>query len=191
MKHGFDKKTFTAKLFLNDLVYLFVHIPHYYSLSKNKKLTDQFIEKVNNITSSVNGCIYCSWFHAKQAVKSGLTEKEIKEMMQLQFQTNASDFELPALLYAQHYAETNRQPDKEMTENLFDFYGKKTANHIIIMIRRIYFGNLYGNTWEAVMSRLKGKPAPQSSIIFEALFFILNFWFMIPITMIMNRDKAK
>ena len=45
-------------------------------------------------------------------------------MLNLQFHADAADFQIPALLYAQHYAETNRNPDGKMTKNLIDFYGK-------------------------------------------------------------------
>ena len=111
------------------------------------------------VTTAVNECGYCSWFHAKQAVASGVSADEVGDMFQLQFQANASPRELTALLYAQHFAETNRNPDAEMTARLFDDYGERTAKHILVLIRTIYFGNLFGNTWDAVLSRFKGHPA--------------------------------
>ena len=46
-------------------------------------------------------------------------------MLNLQFAADASDFEVVALLYAQHYAETNRNQDKEMTKNCLTFTEKK------------------------------------------------------------------
>ncbi|MCD6091025.1 MAG: carboxymuconolactone decarboxylase family protein [Bacteroidales bacterium] len=148
---------------------------------RNKKLGKTFMEKVMTVVTAVNGCTYCTWFHAKQAVSSGISETEVKNMLNLQFEADASDFDVPALLYAQHYAETNRKPDKEMTKNLFDFYGEKTAKHIILMIRMIFFGNLLGNTFDAFLSRLKGKKAKNSNVIFETLFFIVNAPFMLPL----------
>ncbi|MCD6336717.1 MAG: carboxymuconolactone decarboxylase family protein [Candidatus Marinimicrobia bacterium] len=51
------------------------------------------------VAIAVNGCVYCSWFHAKQAVDSGISEDEIKNMMSLQFQADADEYELMALLY--------------------------------------------------------------------------------------------
>jgi len=82
------------------------------------------------------------------------------------------------------YAETNRNPDKEMTKKLFDFYGEKTAKHIILMIRMIFFGNLSGNTFDAFLSRLKGKKAKNSNVVFEILFFIVNVPFMLPLILV-------
>ena len=140
---------------------------------------------------AVNGCVYCAWFHAKQAIESGISEAEVRNMLNLQFHADASEFELLALLYAQHFAETNRKPEPEMTRKLFDFYGDKTANHIILLIRMIFFGNLYGNTWDAVISRFKGKPAKNSCIIFEIFFFLLNFLIMFPAMLLLRKDKKK
>ena len=63
------------------------------------------------VTSTVNGCTYCSWFHTKQALSSGISKEEIKKMINLQFQAETSDFELAALLYVQYFAKTDRKPE--------------------------------------------------------------------------------
>jgi len=181
MKDNFDRKIYTFRLLLNDLVFLFRNTVNIFSAMRNKKLGKVFMEKVMTVVTVVNGCTYCTWFHAKQAVSSGISKSEVKNMLNLQFKAVASDFEMTSLLYAQHYAETNRNPDEEMTKKLFDFYGEKTAKHIILMIRMIFFGNLSGNTFDAFISRLKGKKAQNSNIVFETLFFILTAPFMLPL----------
>ena len=67
-----------------------------------------------------------------------------------------------------------------MTAKFLDYYGEKTAKHIFVFMRMIYFGNLLGNTWDAVISRFRGNPAENSNLIFELFFFLLTFWFMGP-----------
>lgn len=189
MKNKFHRKIYTAGLLFNDLGYLLGNAPKIMRISKEQKISKAFMEKIMNVTTAVNGCTYCSWFHAKQALASGISEEEIQNMMDLQFKTDAKEFELMALLYAQHYAETNRNPDAEMTQKLSDYYGDKTANDILLVIRMIFFGNLYGNTWDAVLSRFKGRPAQGSNIVFELMFFLLNFWVMFPLMFLMKRDQ--
>ncbi|RLD55578.1 MAG: hypothetical protein DRJ01_16460 [Bacteroidetes bacterium] len=181
MKDNFDRKIYTFRLLLNDLVFLFRNNVNIFAAMRNKKLGKVFMEKIMTVVTAVNGCTYCTWFHAKQAVSSGINETEVKNMLNLQFEADASDFEVTALLYAQHYAETNRNPDEEMTIKLFEFYGEKTAKHIILMIRMIFFGNLLGNTFDAFLSRLKGKKAKNSNVIFETLFFVVSAPFMLPL----------
>ncbi len=181
MKHNFDKRIFTAALFLNDVGYLILSMPAIVAAMLNKKISKAFREKIMTVTTAVNGCSLCSWFHANQAVASGISEEEVKDMMNLQFNANADDFEIMALLYAQHFAETDRKPEEEMTRKFFEAYDKRTAGHILLFIRLINFGNLYGNTWEAVLSRFKGHPAERSSPVFEFFFFLHSFWYMFPL----------
>jgi AhpD family alkylhydroperoxidase len=156
---------------------------------KNANLGEQFMEKIMTVVTAVNGCVYCSWFHAKQAAQSGISQEEITNMLKLQFSTDAKENEITALLFAQHYAETDRNPDEEMTKKLNDFYGETTASHIVLFIRMIYFGNLGGNTFDAFISRLKGKKAPNSSFVFEFFFFLVSLPFMLPIFLFMKKDR--
>jgi len=130
MKEIFDRRIFTPEILLGDIWFLFTHLTQMIGMMFNEDINKAFIEKTMSVVTAVNGCAYCAWFHAKQAVVSGLSEEEIKNLMSLQFEADASDFELTALLYAQHYAETNRNPDEEMTRKLFDDYGQKTATNI-------------------------------------------------------------
>jgi len=178
MKEHYHKKIFSAASLLKDLGYLVLHWPRIVGAVLDREIDPAFREKILVVTSAVNECDYCSWFHARQAVASGVSAEEVGDMFQLQFQANASPRELSALLYAQHFAETDRDPDAAMTARLFDDYGERTAKHILALIRAIYFGNLFGNTWDAVLSRFRGNPAKASSVTFELVFFALVFWFM-------------
>lgn len=187
MSQKFDRRIFTFKLFLKDLKFLFIKFPRIISVLRDKEITRPFMEKIMSVVTAVNGCTYCTWFHANTAVSSGISKEEVKNMLNLQFEADASDFELLGLLYAQHYAETNRNPDKEMTEKFFEFYGDKNAKHILLIIRMIFFGNLQGNTFDAFLSRLKGNKAENSNIVFEFFFFIINAPFMLPLLLFMKK----
>ena len=181
MNKNFDRKIYTFKLLLTDLGFLFTNTPKIIGAMRNKKIGKPLMEKIMTVVTAVNGCVYCAWFHARQAASCGISDDEVKNMLDLQFQTDATDYEITALLFAQHYAETNRKPEKEMTEKLYKFYGNKTAFHITLMIRMIFFGNLAGNTFDAFLSRIKGEKAESSNVVFEFVFFILNLPFMLPL----------
>lgn len=189
MKKGFKKRIFTARLFFNDLGFLIWNLPKIIRVFTNKQNPKQLFEKILIVTDAVNGCIYCSWLDAKLAIKSGISEEEINNMMKLQFQTDVSESELNALLFAQHFAESNRNPDPEMTNKLFDYYGEKTAKNIILAIRTVTFGNLYFNTWGAIISRFKGNPAENSNVMFETVYFLLNFIIILPFIILRKLDK--
>ena len=181
MTKFFSRKIYTFKLLMKDVGFLISKTPQIFATTRDKKISKAYFEKIMTVVTAVNGCAYCAWFHAKKAVSSGVSTEEVKNMLNLQFHTDASDFEIPGLLYAQHYAETNRNPDKEMIDKLVDFYGEKTAKHIIIIIRMIFFGNLTGNTFDAFISRFKGIKAENSNVLFEFFFFIFNAPFLLPL----------
>lgn len=180
-KKEFDRRIFTAKTFFQDLFFLMTHVKEIYAAMKNEELGKKFMEKIMIVVTAVNGCTYCTWFHAKQAVATGISKEETKNIFQLQFKANAQEHELFALLFAQHYAETNRQPEADMSKKLIELYGTETAQHIIMFIHMIWFGNLSGNTFDAFLSRFKGIKASNSCIFFEFFFFIVNLPFMLPI----------
>ena len=189
MKRGFTKKIYTARLFFSDLGFLIWNLPKIISLFTSKQNPEHLLEKIFIVIDAVNGCIYCFWLDAKLAIKSGISEKEIHNILKLEFHTDASESELNALLFAQHFAETNRNPDPEMTKKLFDYYGEKTAKNIILAIRAVTFGNMYFNTWGAIISRFKGNPAPNSNVIFEIFYFLLNFIIILPFVILRKMDK--
>ncbi len=189
MKDQFEKRIFTPRLFLNDIGFLLTRCPSFIGAARDENITRAFVEKIMTVTTAVNECTYCAWYHTKAAAASGIGEVEIRSLLDLQVQSGASEFEIMALLYAQHYAETNREPETHMTARLFGTYGQRTAKHVVQVIRLISFGNLLGNTWDAALSRLNGKPAPKGNVLFEVVFFVLTFWFMFPAMWLMKSDR--
>ena len=177
---NFNKKIYTFRLLMSDLVWLLKRFKQFSKAKKAQRVSNSFREKIMLVTTAVNGCVYCAWYHAKLSVKSGISKEEVKGLLNLQFDANSDDNESIGLLYAQHYAETDRNPDKEMTDKLFDFYKHETAMDIILFIRAIYFGNLAGNTFDAYLSRRKGVKAKNSNVFFEFIFFIFSAPFLWP-----------
>ncbi len=181
MKPKFNKRIYTTYTFTADLVYLFTHIKQIRATMRDPAITRAFMEKIMTVVTAVNGCVYCRWFHARQALASGVSAEELRDLVRLQFRADAASSELPALLYAQHYAETERHPEAEMEAQLVVAYGDRTAAHIQLIIRMIYFGNLSGNTFDAFLSRLKGQPAAGSNPLFELLFFVFGAPLLLPL----------
>ena len=116
-------------------------------------LSDAFRERIMLAVTEVNGCRYCQYAHAKMALDAGLSQEEIKSLSSGSFH-NCPDQEVPALLYAQHWAEQNGQPDVDTREKLFDVYDKTTVESMELAMRMIRMGNLLGNTWDYVIFRL-------------------------------------
>ena len=102
---------------------------------------------------SVEGCRYCSYFHSKLALKGGVSPDEIRQLLSGDFEECPED-EITAILYAQHWAESNAHPDPEAVQRLVEKYGSEKTEAINLMLRMIRLGNLLGNTWDYFLYRI-------------------------------------
>ncbi len=189
MNH-FKRRIFTYNLLKSDLSFLISNRSKLIVAMKNEKLGKKFSKKIMMVTTAINGCTICAWAQTKMATKAGVDKQEIRNILNSQFETEASDYELLALQFAQEFAETNRYPSQELLDSLEAFYGNQTAQDIMLLTRLSTFGNLTGNTFDAFISRLKGKGARNSNQIFEFLFFILLAPFLLPILPLVHNKES-
>ena len=92
MTEIFDRKIYSFLLLINDLGFMVLRIPQLIAASRNSDISKSFSEKIMLVVTGINGCTYCEWFHAKQAISSGLSREEIKNMLSCQFDADSSDF---------------------------------------------------------------------------------------------------
>lgn len=97
------------------------------------------------VVTAVNQCRYCSFYHAKEGLRVGLDPEEARKLLAGDLAT-APISELPALLFAQHYAETNGRPDPVNQRSLQTTYGIARAQAIETVLHMIRSGNLLGNS---------------------------------------------
>jgi len=116
-------------------------------------LNPAFRERLFLAVTQVNGCRYCSYFHAKQALLSGITDEEIRSLEDGLLDCCPQE-ELAALCYAQHWAEQDAKPDPEARARLLETYGAETAAQIDLALRMIRVGNLSGNLLDYILFRL-------------------------------------
>lgn len=110
-----------------------------------------FRERLMLVVTEVNGCRYCSYFHAQVALTSGIPEPELRELLAGSIPTQTPPEEIPALVYAQHWAERDGRPEPEAERRLREIYGDARADAIQIVLRLIRFGNLLGNTGDYLL----------------------------------------
>ena len=185
--NNFSRRIYTFSLLMNDLGFLTKNIPFIIKSARKKLVSKQLSEKIMLVVTAVNGCVYCEWFHAKMAKRSGISNSEIHDLLNSQFAVSAKEDEVQALLYAQHYTETNRKPDPQMRQEFTKTYGKDRAKAIELNIRAIWFGNLSGNTFDAYRSRRKGKKAENSNAVFEFIFYVISYPILAPLLPILKK----
>jgi AhpD family alkylhydroperoxidase len=154
MKKKFQKRTYQSlKQVFQDMGYMTKHRTQIRAAMSNGLVDEAFRERLMMAVTSVNGCRYCSYFHAKEALKAGVTPEEIAAMTECEFGT-CPVAEQPALLYAQHWAENNAEPELKTRNRVLDIYGEEKLSTIELVLRMIRMGNLMGNSFDKVLFTL-------------------------------------
>jgi AhpD family alkylhydroperoxidase len=117
-------------------------------------LSPVFRERLMLVVTEVNGCRYCRTFHASEALKEGITDTELAELLAGQIPTDTPEEEIPAMIYTRYWAESDAQPAPENVQELIDVYGAEKAAAIHVVLRMIRMGNLMGNTADYILYRL-------------------------------------
>lgn len=178
----FMKRLYCPKDFFRMLVDMFASVGAMRRGRQQKLISTEFGERIMMAVTEVNGCRYCSYFHSQVALKAGMNEKEIRETLSGDF-SQAPTEELPALMFAQHYAETGGQPDVETWQRLIETYGQSKAEAIRGFIRAIMIGNAWGNAFDSLRVRLKGQPNEEMTLLQEFI-VILGPLLMLPFVLI-------
>ena len=149
---------------------------------KNNLVSKAFQKRIMLVVTEVNGCQLCSYWHTKEALRSGMPAEEIKNMLSGSIE-NVPKEESVALFFAQHYAESAANPDKKAWQRVMDIYGGEKAQAILAFIKVIMMGNVYGIAASALLNRLKGKPMKKSYFLDELAlylgsFFLFLFYFL-------------
>ena len=122
-------------------------------LMRGDLIDSDFRERLMLAVTAVNGCRFCSYAHTKKALEEGVSDKEIEALHRGEF-ANSPVEELPALLYAQHWAETGGNPESKSREKIVEQYGEDTLASIELALRTIQMGNLTWNTIDYLLFRV-------------------------------------
>mgnify|MGYP001096395884 CR=1 FL=1 len=123
------------------------------TLMQGELISNAFRERLMLTVTEVNGCRYCQYAHAKMALDAGLSQNEI-EILSTGIFHHCPTEEVPALLYAQHWAEANAKPEPETRQNVIGIYGQEKVDAMELAMRMIRMGNLLGNTWDYFLYRI-------------------------------------
>jgi AhpD family alkylhydroperoxidase len=122
-------------------------------LMRGKIITPAFRERLMLVITAVNRCRYCSYAHAREALSNGIAQEEIEALAKGMFAGSPAE-EVPALLYAQHWAESNGNPDALAREQVVTQYGEQAVEKMELAFRMIRAGNLSGNTFDYFLNRI-------------------------------------
>jgi len=150
----FNKRTYkNPKELFSDLWFPLRNRKRLKEVTSKGLISAPFRERLMLAVTSVDGCRYCSYIHARQALKSGVTPEEISQLLSGDVDSCPEE-EAMAVIYAQHWAESNARPDPEAVQKLQEIYGSERAEAIHLMLHMIRLGNLLGNTWDYLLFRV-------------------------------------
>ena len=158
----FEKRTFTIFSFWTSLGKVLAHSVDLLHTRKSLRIERRFRERIMLAVTQVNDCRYCSYVHARMALQAGLSEQEIRGLLEGDLEHSPPN-QLVALAFAQHYAEQAGHPDKRAFQRLQDGYGPQATSEILASISLIYFANLLGNTFDKLLHHFKPAALRRSS----------------------------
>lgn len=152
----FKKRTYESVSDLaRDLVWPFRRRKQLRQAMGGDLVSPAFRERLMLAVTAVNDCRYCDYYHARAALTAGLSDAEVAALRD-GVVDNAPAEQVPALLYAQHWAETNGRPAPAARQTLYEAYNPRRAEAIETVLRMIRTGNLLGNTADYLLFRLSG-----------------------------------
>jgi AhpD family alkylhydroperoxidase len=155
-------------------------IPYLKKAKKAGLLDEPFVERIMLAVTQVNGCAMCSYAHTKMALEKGMANEEIQNLLSGDLD-HAPEEELPALMFAQHYAESKGHPSKPSWDRITENYGEQRALGILASTRIIMMGNAFGIVLGSFKNRLKGKPDEGSRLGYELSVLLLFVPFLLAV----------
>lgn len=151
---GFNKRTYkNIGDFWADLLFPIKNRHKLREIRQKRLVSSAFRERLMLAVTAVNQCRYCSYFHARQALKSGVPQQDISNLLAGEIDACPPE-EAPALAYAQHWAESDSKPDPEAADRLRAIYGEDKAVAINVLLRMIRLGNLTGNFFDYLLYKV-------------------------------------
>lgn len=176
------KRKFSLSQTYHGTVFAIQALPTKFKNNRTNLVDKNFLKRLELTVTEVNGCAICSYAHAKMALQQGMENEEINSFL-TGHDNFIQDKEAKAILFAQHFAESKGIPKIYTYHAIEKEYGKEEARIILSTVQIMLMGNMYGIPLSAFLSRLKGNPYQDSSLIYELNMQIVSFLFL-PIAII-------
>jgi hypothetical protein len=110
----------------------------------------------------------CVYEHSARALREGTSDEELEQLLALDIGAFPPQYAV-ALAFAQHYAETECNPDVNVVAALRERYGDRGATQILDHLGIAYVGSSPTGTYESFVFRLHRDPVPNSRVAAELL----------------------
>lgn len=166
--NAFRKRTFTLPLLAASLGAALRQLPAATRALRRPATSRALQEEVMLAVTSVNDCRYCDWVHTGLALEAGVDLADLHATLSGDGR-RLSERDAAAVFYAQHFAETQRQPTAQARARLHAHFSPAEVRELEAFIDLIWFANLSGNSADAVLARLRGQTVPEGHMIAELI----------------------
>lgn len=110
-------------------------------------------ERLMVAAAAVYGCRFCSWLHTREALRIGVDKEELARLVAGVMEGCPEEYSI-AVLYAQHWAESNAHPDPEAVHRLEETYGREKARLVNVVLRPIRLVLFVEELWGSFLYRI-------------------------------------
>jgi AhpD family alkylhydroperoxidase len=163
----FYKKTYTLGRLRRDVAWLVRHVGELFDVYARGRLDAELREEIMAGVAYENACRWCGFVHSEWARAAGVSPEELRAATELEPGV-LDDDRWAAVIYArERAAEDFQAPDERRRQGLAEHFDTAQRAGIEAIARMMTTANLMANSFDALLSRLLGKPAPQSRWIDE------------------------
>lgn len=185
----FNKPTFSLGTFVKSVAANAINAPRLMLALAHPATSRQLREQVMLACTDANDCRYCAWLHTRLALKNGVDVDALNDYLANASNVEYSNSTKAAIAYAQQFAKQQRHLSVEAKAPLKAEFNTWQRLEINAYLEAIYFGNLTGNTFDALLSRLKGQPSADSDLLSELVISAVGAPFLLSLMAVASFDK--
>jgi AhpD family alkylhydroperoxidase len=178
----FSIRTFNRTFF--DAMYMIAKYRKYL-----KKIDKKFKSSIMLVVTNVNGCRLCSHHHTSELLKSGVSNAELKSLLEGNYD-EVDPYQVKALLFAEHYADVTGDYDSNAFDTIKQYYGNEIAIGILASIKLIMFGNMNGISLGNILNRVRFKKISNSKFYTDIYNGIIAY-LLVPIMIFINLFRSR
>jgi hypothetical protein len=143
------------------------------------RLDEGFRESLMVAVAFQNQAPYCNWGHRTWASLAGIPDEELGHIEKL----NLDELDpkvATAITYVRALVSSEWQDaPRDLRQQLHEYFTWREIEDIELIARAMDVSNRAGNTWDAMLSRLQGRPVGDSDLLSE-IFFTYLFLCILP-----------
>lgn len=165
----FRKRTYTARQFARDGAALAGAAPRLAQVYLLREIEPRLRERIWLAVSGVNNCRHCLFVHSAWARRAGVNDREVEALEHGRPDPDAQSDEA-AVTFMQAWAERDfRGAPAEVTAWFEDVFAPPARDKLRAVAQLANFSNRTGNTFDALLSRVRGRANPDGRLLDEAI----------------------